>query len=142
MHESKDIIAKKLKEFRDLENLNQFEFAEDCGISKDTLSLIERSKSNTTIDTLDLLAVRMGISVSELLEASVKTTYLLITSEITVDETTATTYGIGAVQNNELIEIIKDISTNKKKIKYLVNLCNTYDLKLCHLLDVAEDMLE
>ena len=39
MTSRRDMIAKKLKDYRENHNLNQFEFAEECGISRETLSL-------------------------------------------------------------------------------------------------------
>ena len=76
MTAGRDIIARKLKSYRNKNKLSQFEFAEECGISRETLSLIERCRTNSTLDTLDLLAVRMNLTISELL--SNDTIYFII----------------------------------------------------------------
>lgn len=68
MTDERELLAIRLKDFREEENLNQFDFAEDCGISKETISLIEREQANVRLDTVQLLACRMGITVSELFQ--------------------------------------------------------------------------
>lgn len=138
--DEKTILATKLKEFRKEQNLNQFEFAEDCGLSKETISLIEREKGNITLDTTQLLACRIGVTVSELLNIS-KVTYFVIPQRTEIEGTTHTTYGIGAIHNGVLVAEVHDISTNYNKIKNLVYLCNDENLSHIHLMDVVEDFL-
>lgn len=46
---------------------NQFEFASNCGISKDTLSLIERCEANPRLDTIQKIAAYTGKTVAEIL---------------------------------------------------------------------------
>ena len=133
-------LAQKVKQFRETNNLTQFEFAEDCGISEDLVSLIERGKNNVTIDTLDLLSVRMNISVAELLSST--TLYFLIESGITIEGTTAKTYGIGMIEDYKLSDYILDISTNKAEIENLVFDLNEYELDAVHFQEYIEDYLE
>ena len=102
MIDERELLAIKLKRFRAQENINQFDFAEDCGISREALSLIEREKENVTIDTIQLLAARMGITVSDLFNHN-DITYFVMPGEIFVEGKTYTTYGIGALQNNIMI---------------------------------------
>lgn len=46
----------------------QFEFASNCGISIETLSLIERQKTNPTLETMQKIAAYTDLTVAELLE--------------------------------------------------------------------------
>lgn len=138
MTDERTALATRIKEYRNQENLNQFDFAEDCGISKETLSLIERENANVRLDTVQLLACRMGVTVAELFQQG-PVTYIIIPSQITVEGKTHTTYGIGAVKDNILIDHVPDISTQYNKVKSLVLLCNEENLSPCHLHDIAED---
>ena len=140
MTDERELLATKLKDFRHQEKLNQFDFAKDCGISKDTISLIERENANVRLDTVQLLACRMGITVSELFQHS-EVNYIIIPSQITIEGETHETYGIGAVKNNVLIDQVFDISTQFNKVKSLVLLCNEENLSPCHLHDIAEDVV-
>ena len=67
MTKENKILSAKMIAFRRENHLNQFEFAEECGISRETVRLIECMKTNATLDTLGLIAKRMGVSVAELL---------------------------------------------------------------------------
>ncbi len=133
-------LAQKVKHYREANNLSQFEFAEDCGISEDLVSLIERTKDNVTIDTLDLLAVRMNISVAELFSSD--TIYFLIESDITIEDATAKTYGIGVIKDYRLSDYILDISTNQDEIQNLVFDLNEYELDAAHFREYIEDFVE
>lgn len=61
-------MAEKIILFRHRHNLSQFEFASDCGMSADNLGIIERGTTNPTLETMQKIAHRMGITVSELLD--------------------------------------------------------------------------
>ncbi len=123
MTTGRDIIAKKLKDYRDKHNINQFEFAEECGISRETLSLIERCRTNLSLDTLDLLAVRMDVSVAELLSNEI--TYFLVDSKLS--------YGIGAIKEYRLVDCVLDISTNKSEVEKLIQKFNQEQMDIKHL---------
>ncbi len=138
MTDERELLAIKIRTFREQENINQFNFAEDCGISKETISLIEREQTNVRLDTVQLLASRMGITVSELFQHGA-VTYVVIPGQIQIEGETHTTYGIGALKNNVLIDQVPDISPCFNKIKSLVLLCNEENLSLIHLRDIAED---
>ena len=138
MTDERELLATRLKDFREEENLNQFDFAEDCGISKETISLIEREQANVRLDTVQLLACRMGITVSELFQhCPVK--YIVIPGKVEIEGEVHDTYGIGAIRNDVLIEQITDISLSFNKVKSLVLLCNEENLSPIHLHDIAED---
>lgn len=66
--DEQSILSKKLKSIREEINESQMEFAYNCGISTETLSLIEREKVNPNLDTLQKIAAYLGITVSELLK--------------------------------------------------------------------------
>ncbi len=46
---------------------SQFEFAMNCGISPDNLSLIEREKANPSLETMQKIAAYTGATVAEML---------------------------------------------------------------------------
>ncbi len=133
-------LAHKIKNYREANHLSQFEFAEDCGVSEDLISLIEREKENVKLDTLDLLSVRMNLTVAELFSSN--TIYFLIESDVTIEDTTAKTYGVGVIQNYKLIDYILDISTNQDEIQNLVYDLNEYELDATHFREYIEDYVE
>ena len=128
MTTGRDIIARELKDYRDKHNINQFEFAEECGISRETLSLIERCRTNLTLDTLDLLAVRMDVSVAELLSNEI--TYFLIDSKLS--------YGIGAIKDYNLVDCVLNVSTNEKEVRELIEKFNREQLDINLLRDAVK----
>jgi len=123
MTNEREIFAQNLKNYRTFHNLNQFEFAEDCGISRDTLSLIECQKENFTIDTLQLFAAKLGCTVADLLSPS-SIRYHLTTEKITIEDNVSVTYGIAAIQNQKVIAKIPDISDDYNKVLSLVRFCD------------------
>ncbi len=68
----KDALAKRLKAYRRIQHMTQFEFAEATGISVDEVSLLERVGTDPKLSTLQNLAAYMDITVSELLETDNK----------------------------------------------------------------------
>ena len=63
----KKILSENIKALRKRYELSQFEFAEECGINKDTLGRIEREEYNPSLELLQLIAAYSGLTVSELL---------------------------------------------------------------------------
>lgn len=63
-----EALSKKVSSLRHDYGENQFEFADNCGISVYTLSLIECGTANPRIDTLQKIAAYTGMTVSELLK--------------------------------------------------------------------------
>lgn len=61
------ILAENLTDFRGFENLSQEEISFRSGISKETISLIERERTNVTLDVLERLASYTGLTIPELL---------------------------------------------------------------------------
>lgn len=60
-------LAVNIKTIRKEMNESQFEFAFNCGVSTETISLLERIKVNPTMETLQKIAAYTGKSVSELI---------------------------------------------------------------------------
>lgn len=138
--DEREIIAQRIKEYRTKENLNQYEFAEECGISRNLLSLIERKNDNITLDTLMLLSSRMGTTLQQLLGYN-EISYFVLPSKVVVEGVTYNTYGIGAIKGYIVVGYILDLSTDFDKVKQFVKLCNDEGLSLIHLKDVAEDFV-
>lgn len=60
------ILADNLLTFRRLENISQEEISFRTEISKYTISLIERCKTNVSLDILEKLACYTGLTIPEL----------------------------------------------------------------------------
>ena len=54
---------------------SQYEFASNCGISQDTLSMIEQGKANPRLDTIQKIAAYTGNTVSEILTVNEEIIY-------------------------------------------------------------------
>ena len=61
-------LAKRVVEMRNELGENQFEFAENCGISVYTVSAIETGNCNPRIETLQKIAAYTGLTVSQLVK--------------------------------------------------------------------------
>lgn len=62
----REILANNLLAFRKIENISQEEISFRTEISKYTISLIERSKTNVRLDILEKLAAYTGLTIPEL----------------------------------------------------------------------------
>lgn len=78
------VLSKHVKEYRDKCNESQEDFAENCGISKETLGLIERAKGNPTLETLQKIAAYTGTTVADMLTVSTLPPKEETTSECTI----------------------------------------------------------
>ena len=61
------ILSKNLKKIRDALGISQIEFAAECGISTETLSLLERELTDPKLSTIQKIASYLGCDVTELL---------------------------------------------------------------------------
>ena len=61
-------FGKHLKKLRESKNLSQQELANLCDIEHSQISRIELGKINTTISTLFLIASKLGVDITELME--------------------------------------------------------------------------
>ena len=62
------ILSRKSKKARKQMKLNQEEFAARCGISTETLSLIERENTDPKLSTIQKIASFLNYTVSDLLK--------------------------------------------------------------------------
>ncbi len=63
-------VADRLRKIRRKLKENQADFAANCDISTDTLSLIEREQTDIKLSTLQKIAAYTGLTVSELLDTT------------------------------------------------------------------------
>lgn len=63
-----EALAKNVKKIRQKMELSQMEFAAECGISTEILSLIEREKTDPKLSTLQKMAAYVGCEVAELIK--------------------------------------------------------------------------
>lgn len=61
-------VADRLRKVRRKLKLNQSDFASHCGLSTETISLIEREETDIKLSTLQKIASFTGLTVSELLD--------------------------------------------------------------------------
>ena len=61
------ILSKNLKMIRDKMSKTQMEFAAECGISTETLSLLEREQTDPKLSTIQKIASYLGCTITELL---------------------------------------------------------------------------
>ncbi len=50
-------------------------------------------------------------------------------------------FGISAFCGDKLLMCVNEITDNESQIKELVDMCNEYELDICHLDDIIEDFL-
>lgn len=68
----KEALANCILQFRHERHESQEAFASHCGISKESLSSIERVKANPTLGTMQNMAAYMGVTVADLLNIETK----------------------------------------------------------------------
>lgn len=68
----RDALAGRLKAYRRIQHMTQFEFSEAVDLSVEEISLIERSQTDPKLSTLQNLAAYMDVTVSELLDVNDK----------------------------------------------------------------------
>ncbi len=66
---------------------------------------------------------------------------LIETSGSFADSLVSKSYGIAVYRKGHKLQDVQDITTDKKKLERLVELCNREQLSHCHLYDVIEDFL-
>ena len=62
-----DILSKNLRYFREIMRQSQEEFADGCGISVETLSLLERKKGDPRLSTIQKIAAYVDCTPAELI---------------------------------------------------------------------------
>jgi transcriptional regulator with XRE-family HTH domain len=63
----REILSLNIKAYRVKEGLSQDEFAARCGLHRTYIGSVERQERNVTLETLNQLAVSMGVSAADLL---------------------------------------------------------------------------
>lgn len=61
-------FGEHLKELRKKENLTQQEFASKSGLHRNYIGMIERGERNPSLKNLELIAMTLNISLSELMD--------------------------------------------------------------------------
>lgn len=61
------VLANNIRAFRQARQFSQEEFAHKCGLHRTYVGSVEREERNVTLSTLEIFAVALGVSVSELL---------------------------------------------------------------------------
>ena len=61
------VLARRIRSEREGKGVSQEDFADDCGLHRTAIGLLERGKSIPRLDTLLLVSQGLGLSVSELL---------------------------------------------------------------------------
>jgi len=67
-----EIIGKRIKEYRSNQNLSLRMLAERCGLSANTISLIERGENSATISSLDKISEALNIPIDDLFQKNQK----------------------------------------------------------------------
>lgn len=62
------VVASNLRKLRQEIGISQEELAEKCGLHRTYIGAIERSERNITLQTLEKLAVSLGVSPLDLLK--------------------------------------------------------------------------
>ena len=148
-------LANNILMYRIKHQLSQFEMAAECGISKETISLIEREQFNPTLETIQKCAAFTGLSVVQLVSDcnsilhkldKRNNVYCVIEHSAFNDDIGGyTSYGVGLLHlHNSYVfisNVIYDICTDKEKMLKFVNVLNNNDVSSVHLHDVVDDFL-
>jgi len=68
--EPNELLARNLRALRLARGWSQEKMAEKCGLHRTYVGAIERGERNVTLDTLNALAVALGVSAAELITDS------------------------------------------------------------------------
>ena len=63
-------LGSNIQKIRKEAHMSQEDFAENCGLSVELISLIERGQANPRMDTLAKIAAYLNVSISEMLQDS------------------------------------------------------------------------
>lgn len=112
-------------------------FNQDLLSSNQASQIIE--KNNFMLNKLSLSSI--GITDIQKSLTNDDVLYFILPSKVNIEDTTYDTYGIGAIENNIVVDYILDLSTDYEDVKSFINLCNTNKLSLIHLKDAVENFL-
>lgn len=66
------VLAENLRQYRKVHGYSQEELANRCDLHRTYIGSVEREERNVTLNTLEVLAKALGISVPELLTSRAK----------------------------------------------------------------------
>jgi transcriptional regulator with XRE-family HTH domain len=75
-------VGPRLQELREQNGLSLRALADKCGVSPNTVSLIERGLSSPSVDTLQRLAVGLGVSIASFFETGEPPARLVVTKSL------------------------------------------------------------
>ena len=73
-------VGQKIRQLREHRNLSQQDIAEESGLSRNTLSLIERGQSSPTVSTLKRIAHALNVDINAFFDTSTKTSIVFTKS--------------------------------------------------------------
>lgn len=65
------LVGRRIREIRERKNLSQSAAAQRAGLSRNTLSLIERGQSSPTVSTLKQLAIALNVDINAFFDPSI-----------------------------------------------------------------------
>lgn len=99
--ELREILAKRIKEFRKSKGFTQRELADKLGMGSSSISDIENCKRNITFETVERIAIELGVKPTDLLGVS--------TYERDMPELVAEVVGKYPVIPDTMISVYKEI---------------------------------
>jgi len=82
-----EALGRRVQELREKRGASQAAFAQDCGLHRTAVGLLERGKSIPRLDTLLIVSQRLGVTVSRLLQGVEQWGKLPTKNAIAVGET-------------------------------------------------------
>lgn len=122
--------------------------AEACGISQESLSLLERGHQNPTLATLQQIAAFLGVTVSEFLKDEHEICYQVYDSEVEKPDDPRqhyVSYGIRAKGqywgSDTVFSEVGDLFLYREEAERFAALCTMNSLSPLHLTEVALDLI-
>ncbi len=102
------LLGKRIRSLRKLKGVSQLELAYDMDMSMNTISTIELGKISPKIETLNKIALKLGVNLSELFIFSEKSSKNQKLDEL---------FDLLNQENDEFIQAMIVIAESMKKIK-------------------------
>lgn len=95
-------VGRKIRQLRESKKRSQHEVAEQSGLSRNTLSLIERGHSSPTVSTLKLLATALNVDINAFFDTSDRTSIVFTKAgqrpSLQLSECIVTDLGAGLIE--------------------------------------------
>ena len=95
-------VGRTIRQLRERKKLSQQAVAEQSGLSRNTLSLIERGQSSPTVSTLKLLATALNVDINAFFDTSDKTSIIFTKAgqrpSLQLSECTLADLGAGLIE--------------------------------------------